>query len=305
VWPLLDTLLRRLQFLRLQSLFVMTPICHAAGLSAALMAFAFGKKVVLQSRLHIDKAFALIDQHQIDTLNAVPTILYRLLNHKIGEDQSINNMVSVKRLVCGSAPLSANLYRDFHAMFPHIGIYNVYGSSETGMNILATPNDLAKHPDSAGRVIKGVKIKILGQNGQTLGINETGVLWSRCAWSAHAMQWLQSGDLAYQDDNGYVYLKGRVDDMLICGGVNVYPVDLENIVLTHPDIIQAKAYAVVDGEYGQCMSVQVVLHQRAQSLDSEGIALWLSDKAPRYLRPASIMIVQDLATDNIGKVIVH
>ena len=292
--PLLNLMFRQLPFLRLQQIFVMTPICHAAGLTATLMAFSFAKPVILQSRFDIENAKQLIQRHGIACLNLVPTLLFKLL-------QSNANLSTVSTIISGSAPLNPRLYQDFQQAYPHIQLYNLYGSSETGINILATPQDLQQQPQSIGKAIRGVKTKILNVQGHPVKIGETGILWTRCGWSIRPNQWMQCGDLATQDEQGYFYLKGRQDDMLICGGINVYPIDLENLLLMHPAIHFAQAYAVADEERGQCLSVNVLLHQSDLPISQADIQAWLQQHAPRYLRPKHIHFITDIATDSIGK----
>ncbi len=288
---LIDLMLRQLKFYKIKKLFVMTPICHAAGLTASLLSFCFAKTVILQSRFEANSACILINQYQIDSLNLVPTILYRLLTF----NSPLNH---VKYIVSGSAPLSEKLYLKMIQHHPDIQLFNLYGSSETGINIIAKPHDLAIDPRSIGKAIKGVKIKIIDQQGQPLKHNQIGVLWTKCAWSITPNQWMQCGDLAYQNPQGYIYLKGRQDHMLICGGINIYPIDLENILLKHPMIENAQAYAIDDIELGQCLAVNIIVNS---PIEIEEIQQWLIPQIPRYLRPKAINIVTEIKTDSVGK----
>ncbi|MCX5467423.1 class I adenylate-forming enzyme family protein [Acinetobacter nematophilus] len=289
--PLLDLMLRQLKFFKIQRIFVMTPICHAAGLTASLMALSFNKTVILQNRFDVQAACLWITQYQIDCLNVVPTILHRLV-------QSRSILSSVQTIITGSAPLSAHLVDQVQQHYPHIQIFNLYGSSETGINLLATPADLKTHPDSIGKAIQGVALKITDSSGESLAQGQIGTLWSKCAWSITPNQWIECGDLAVRDGQGYYFLKGRRDDMLICGGINVYPIDLENILYQHPSIEYAQAYAVDDLDLGQCLAVKIILKQY---LDLNQLQDWISQKAPRYLRPKSIFIIEQIESDSIGK----
>ena len=289
--PLLDLMLRKLKFFKIKQIFVMTPLCHAAGLTASLMALSFHKTVILQKRFDPQSAKQLIKHHQIDCLNLVPTILYRLIELNAP-------LCSVQYIITGSAPLSANLVKHALQHYPQIQLFNLYGSSESGINLLATTADLKRNPESIGKAIQGVQIKIADSTGQPLENGNIGILWSKCAWSITPNQWLQCGDLAVQDAEGYYYLKGRSDDMLICGGVNVYPIDLENILYTHNAIKFARAYAIDDADLGQCLAVDIILNQ---ILNIEELQLWISGQTPRYLRPKSIRIIDQIETDSIGK----
>lgn len=289
--PLLDLMLRQLKFFKIQRIFVMTPICHAAGLTASLMALSFNKTVILQNRFDVQAACLWITQYQIDCLNVVPTILHRLV-------QSRSMFSSVQTVITGSAPLSAHLVDQVQQHYPHIQIFNLYGSSETGINLLATPADLKTHPDSIGKAIQGVALKITDSSGENLAQGQIGTLWSKCAWSITPNQWIECGDLAVRDGQGYYFLKGRRDDMLICGGINVYPIDLENILYQHSYIEYAQAYAVDDVDLGQYLAVKIILRQY---LDPNQLQDWISQKAPRYLRPKSIFIIDQIESDSIGK----
>ncbi|MDQ9061382.1 class I adenylate-forming enzyme family protein [Acinetobacter gerneri] len=296
---LLDLLLIKLKFFKIKQIFIMTPICHAAGLTASILALSFAKTVILQSRFDAKKAIKMIEKYQVDSLNLVPTILFRLLE----QQQDLN---PVRTIITGSAPLNAALYHKTIAKYPTVQIFNLYGSSETGINIYANAMDLAEHPESIGKAIKGVQIQIRDENQRILNDHQIGLLWSKCAWSVRPNQWMQCGDLAYRDEQGYFYLKGRQDDMLICGGVNVYPIDLENILLKHPDIKAAQAFAIHDEQMGQCLASQIILknHQVNNVEFSQEIQTWLKTQTPRYLRPKYINIVTEIATDSIGKPII-
>lgn len=289
--PLLDLLLRKLKFLKIQKIFVMTPICHAAGLTASLMAFSFNKTVILQQRFNAKTASQLIEQHQIDSLNLVPTILYRLL-------ASNAPLKPVKYIISGSAPLSRHLILQLVKEYSNIQLFNLYGSSETGINLFATPDDLKSHPESIGKAIKGVEVKITDHDGNILAPEQIGTLWTKCAWSIQPNQWMHCGDLAMYDQHGYFYLKGRQDDMLICGGINVYPIDLENILYQHSAIQYAQAYAISDHELGQSLAVNIICKSPIEIAELHD---WISDHAPRYLRPKTIQIIENITTDSIGK----
>ena len=289
--PLLDLLLRKLKFLKIQKIFVMTPICHAAGLTASLMAFSFNKTVILQQRFNAETASQLIEQHQIDSLNLVPTILYRLL-------ASNAPLKPVKYIISGSAPLSRHLILQLVKEYSNIQLFNLYGSSETGINLFATPDDLKSHPESIGKAIKGVEVKITDHDGNILAPEQIGTLWTKCAWSIQPNRWMHCGDLAMYDQHGYFYLKGRQDDMLICGGINVYPIDLENILYQHSAIQYAQAYAISDHELGQCLAVNIICKSPIEIAELHD---WISDHAPRYLRPKTIQIIENITTDSIGK----
>jgi fatty-acyl-CoA synthase len=289
--PLLDLMLRQLKFFQIKRIFVMTPICHAAGLTATLLAISFSKTVILQNRFDAKMAHVWIEKYQIDCLNLVPTILHRLFEQHA-------ELSSVQYIITGSAPLSTHLVDQVHQHTPHIQLFNLYGSSETGINLIATPHDLRTHPDSIGKAIRGVDIKITDALGENLLQGQIGILWSKCAWSIKPNQWIESGDLAQQDAQGYYYLKGRRDGMLICGGINVYPIDLENILYMHPAINYVHAYAVDDFDLGQCLSVKVILNQ---ALDIDQLQHWISQNAPRYLRPKTILVIDQIEIDSIGK----
>lgn len=289
--PLLDLLLRKLKFLKIQKIFVMTPICHAAGLTASLMAFSFNKTVILQQRFNAKTASQLIEQHQIDSLNLVPTILYRLL-------ASNAPLKPVKYIISGSAPLSRHLILQLVKEYSNIQLFNLYGSSETGINLFATPDDLKSHPESIGKTIKGVEVKITDHDGNILAPEQIGTLWTKCAWSIQPNRWMHCGDLAMYDQHGYFYLKGRQDDMLICGGINVYPIDLENILYQHSAIQYAQADAISDHELGQCLAVNIICKSPIEIAELHD---WISDHAPRYLRPKTIQIIENITTDSIGK----
>lgn len=294
-FSLLILLLQRFKFYRAKTVFIMTPIYHGAGLTGFILAFCLGKPLILQTRFQVEQALGLIQQYQVDFMSLVPTILQRLLQHQ-------PQLTSVRTIVSGSAQLSATVSQKCLHDYPHIRLLNMYGSSETGINFIADSQNLRQHPQSIGQAIRGVEYQILNDVQQAVSVGEVGLLWTKCAWSKTPQQWLNCGDLAHEDAHGYLYLQGRQDDMLICGGVNVYPVELEQIILQHPAIYAAYAYAVDDQDLGQCLALHLVLQQM---VTIEMLQHWLSERVPRYLRPKHIEIVDEIKTDSIGKPIYH
>lgn len=171
-------------------------------------------------------------------------------------------------------------------------IYNLYGTSEAGFCFMATPEALTYHPQTIGKPLRGVKVKISVQPSGNPPGRGTGELCIKCNWSVRKKEWIPTGDLAYQDEKGYFFLAGRVDDMIISGGENVYPCELENILLTHPSIIEAAVTGVPDPGFGQRLKAFIVATDPQPG--EQELRTWLSERCARYQMPRDIRFLSSL-----------
>ncbi|NQX43338.1 Acyl-CoA synthetase (AMP-forming)/AMP-acid ligase II [Pedobacter steynii] len=276
------SLLDRLKFENYQSVYVATPIAHGFGLAALCFSYLMGKDVYIRTGFDHKAACALIREEQIESVTLVPVMLRRMLEeHK-------EALQSLKCIISGGAVLSPVLAGD--AML-NLGnkLYNLYGTSEAGVCLLAGPEDLKKYPGTIGKPLDGVSLQI-----------REGQLWLKCAWSAEKDQWISTGDMGYQDGAGYYYLLGRSDDMIVSGGENVYPYELELLLMQHPLIKEVLVTGVEDETFGQRLAAFVVLHDREQ-LTKEEILSWLSGKAARYQMPKHLVFTEAIPLTPMGK----
>jgi acyl-CoA synthetase (AMP-forming)/AMP-acid ligase II len=244
-------------------------------------------------RFDAARACSLVATHQIQAMIVVPVILRRMLKLDPGA------LFSLQCIITGSALLRPALAQE---TLEHLGpiLFNLYGSSEAGFSIMATPDVLCKKPESIGKPVQGVRVKIVDRSGQHVGENTIGQVCIHSTWSSNRKSWIETGDLAYRDAEGDIYLCGRIDDMIVSGGENVYPCELENILTQHPEIDSVAVYGIPDEEFGQRLKA-VVVKKRDTTLDQPTLLDWLKPRVARYQMPASIEFRDELAHTFVGK----
>jgi acyl-coenzyme A synthetase/AMP-(fatty) acid ligase len=173
-------------------------------------------------------------------------------------------------------------------------MYNVYGTSETGVIAVATPSDLHGSPESVGRALTGVKLDILDDRKRPLPQGEPGELWV----TQNARR-IATGDIGYLNSAGQLFLLGRSDDMINCGGEKIYPQALEAMILERlPYVLECAITAVPDSAYGQATQLFLVLKTPCST---DAIQADLAQFLPRSIRPKVIHIVSDLPRNALGK----
>lgn len=278
---------------RSRSVHVAVPLFHGFGLSALLIAMTLGRTIHLRQRFDAAEAAALIVSEGIDTIVVVPTMLQRLLNVTAGE-------LPLRCVVTGGAPLASTLANATRDRFGEI-LFNLYGTSEAGLSALATPRDLASVPNTIGRPVWGAEIAVRGADGAPIASGEVGELHVRNRASIAPRDWIATGDRASRDRGGRMFLHGRVDDMIVSGGENVAPLDVESVLLTHPDVADAVAVGVADAEYGQRL-LAFVVPCADRMLDADDVLAWLTPRVARHQRPRRLVIRAALPLTAIGKV---
>ena len=281
--PVLD-LTEKLGIRSHEALFIAVPVFHGFGLAALFMAMFFSKTVYLRRRFQADAVTETILKHRIDCLAVVPLMLQKLL------EQEWPSQTPLKCIISGGDKLNPKLVERSGDMFGPV-LYNLYGTSEAGVCILATPQDLAKYPATIGKPLQGTKLRMLNSEGLEVLPGESGELAVSAAWAMEqAGGFVRTGDLAEKNPEGFYVLKGRKDDMLIIGGENVFPVELEHVVYQHPGISWAKAEGFDDAQ-GNTQIRLKLCYQANVLLDSEQLMKWLESRIPRHLKPAVIEVL--------------
>ncbi|MCE7987374.1 MAG: 2-succinylbenzoate--CoA ligase [Caldilinea sp. CFX5] len=287
-------LLTQVHLDRYQSLYVATPVCHGYGLAMLLIGLLLGVNLYFTERFEATQAGAFIATHNIEALIVVPVMLQRLL--KIDPA----HLASIQCIVTGGALLSPALAQ---AALNQLGrkLFNLYGTSEAGFCIIGTPALLAGKATALGQPVPGVQTKIIDAAGQEAATGKIGQLHIRSRWTANRHHWIATGDLAYCDADGDLFLCGRVDDMIVSGGENVYPVELEQVLAQHPDLEAVAVVGIPDAEFGQRLKA-VVIPKPAATLDQAILLAWLKPRVARYQMPALIDFRRELPYTTLGKI---
>lgn len=287
--------LTRLKILNYRTAYIATPIFHGYGIAVLLLFCALGKKVVIHRGFHAETACRLIREHQVEVVTVVPLMLHKMIK---------TNAHDLKSLACiasGGAELNPKLVKNTLSQLGEV-LYNLYGTSEAGLNIIATPQDLAYSACTIGRKIKGVRIKIVDDHNKEVEIGTVGQFCMKNNWSRRNedKSWIESGDLGYRDKNGYYFLSGRADSMIVSAGENIYPLEVEQVLLTHPQVEDAAVIGIRDEDYGQRLKAIVLLVPQAETTKEE-LFQWLRTRLSKIQLPKEIVFVEHLPYTSLGK----
>lgn len=289
-------LLLKLDLDRFKSVFVATPIYHGYGLASLIVAILLGKEIFLLKKFTAKAACDLIKENNIEVTTLVPVMLSRML----AENES--SLKSLKKILCGGAALKPSLVTEVLDKLGDV-LYNLYGTSEAGFSIMASPDDLKYNNRTIGKNINGVYIKILDSQNRKITDNEIGALYIKSAWTMNNKKenWISTGDLAYRDKNGYLFLCGRSDDMIVSGGENVYPIRVENVLSEHDAIQEVAVIGIADDDFGQRLKAFIVPKENT-NLCEKTINDWLKNKVARYEQLAQIEFIKALPRTALGKI---
>jgi long-chain acyl-CoA synthetase len=292
---------------------VCSPLAHSAPLRFAIRTLDAGGTVVLQNRFDAEETLAAIELFGVTVTFMVPTHLERIF--ALGELTLARHDLSTMRLLAhAGAPIRAETKHRALEFFPEGSVWEFYGSTE-GAFTRISPTEWLKKPGSVGTPRAGAEILVLDEQGRSLAPKEIGTLWlrdpraerfeywgdeekTRSAWRDGAFS---VGDLGYLDGDGYLFLVGRADDTIITGGINVYPQEVEAVLLDHPAVAQAAVYGVPHDEWGQQVRAMVVAAPNAP-LDAELLRSWTRERLAGFKCPRHIEVVDALPTTPTGKV---
>ncbi|KGR73655.1 AMP-dependent synthetase [Ureibacillus manganicus DSM 26584] len=288
-------LITRLKILKYNKAYIATPIYHGYGIAILLLFIPLGKQIIIRRNFNAQSASYLIKEHRIEVITVVPTMLQRLL------DTNAKDLKSLRCIASGGAKLPKKLIDDTLHSLGKV-LYNLYGSTEAGLNFIATPYDLMHSSTTIGRKINGMDLRVLDRHMNEVKLGGVGQLCIKNEWSMSNKEtsWIQTGDLGYQDEHGLFYLSGRIDDMIISGGVNVYPIEVEHILMSHPEIIDAAVIGIEDEVFGQ--RLKAFIQPKSVSLiTNQEIELWLRTRLSKFQLPKEIEVVKELPYTSLGK----
>ncbi len=287
------------------------PMYHSTAFGFISFTLVLGGTVVIEP-YDPEGFLAAIERHRITTTAVVPTMLHRTLDVP-AERRARYDTSSLHAIFSGGAPLSGTLARRVMEELGHV-LYNFYGSTETGLNTLATPEELLVAPGTIGHAIAENDIRILDDQGQEVAEGQTGELWVKngmlvagyhadeAATSASMREgYFSVGDLAHRDENGLYHLDGRKRDMIISGGVNVYPAEVEEILHRHPHVAEVAVVGVPDEEWGERVRACVV--PRDDDFDEADLLAWARERLSGPKLPREIRVLDALPKNPTGKVL--
>lgn len=287
-------LLNRLQLPTYNTAYIATPIYHGYGIAVLLSFLALGKKVVMQESFDAKNACALIRKHQVEVVTVVPLMVHKMLKH---DQEALGSLACI---ASGGAKLSPVLVKEVTKQLGNV-LYNLYGTSEAGLNIIATPEDLNDYPDTLGKVIPGSQLQVV-VDGKEVEPGRIGQFCIRNKWSIKNRPnlWIQTGDMGYRDENGYYFLCGRTDDLIISAGNNIYPSEIEAALCNHPSVEDVAVIGMDDVYAGSILKAFVQLYAD-NKMTEEALLSWLRTRVAAYQIPREITFVEKLPYTPVGK----
>lgn len=286
------------------------PMFHALGYLHATIAMFLGSTLVLRRKFKPPLVLEDIEKHKVTAMVVVPVMLSRILDavEKMHNKPDLSSLKIV--FVSGSqlgAELASRALKDLGPV-----IYNMYGSTEIAFATIAGPKDLERNPATVGPVVKGVKVKILDENGNELPQGEVGRIFVGNAFPFEGYTGgghkqiidglMSSGDVGYFDEHNLLYVSGRDDEMIVSGGENVFPAEVEDLISGHPDVVEATAIGVEDKEWGARLRAFVVKKPDAE-VDEDTIKHYVRDHLARYKVPREVIFIDELPRNPTGKIL--
>jgi len=289
------------------------PLFHGYGVFALSLEFLTGGKLILLSRWDAEEAMKHIEQFKITEFRGVPTMYIQLLNHPAASKYDLS---SLKTCICGSAPMPLEVARNWKEKYG-LDIWEGYGLSEA--TTVNCGNVAERRPPKYGSIGKCYQkcntIKIFDENDRELPRGQLGEIvikgpcvmkgyWNKPKETADVLRngWLHTGDIGYADADGYLYLTDRKKDLIIRGGENIYPKEIENVLHMHPQVLEAGVIGVPDPVYGEVVKAFVVL-KTAGSASEEDLIKFCKDNLPTYKRPKTIQLMTELPKSALGKIL--
>lgn len=292
---------------------VACPLYHSTAFGFAALTHLLGGTVVLLDEFKPETFLEAVERHRVTTTAVVPTMLHRIVSQ--GPELAMSHDVrSLRAVFSGGAPLPAQLALEFMDRFGDV-VFNFYGATETGLVTLATPADLRAAPGTIGRALDGNDIRLLDAAGAPVPAGEVGELFVKNALLVagyHADEgatrasmnrgYFSVGDLARRDAEGRYFMEGRKRDMIISGGVNVYPAEVEGILAQYPGVAEVAVVGVPDQEWGERVRAFVVCKPGA-SLDEGALKAWARERLAGPKVPRDWRLVDTLPRNATGKVL--
>ncbi len=293
------------------------PLYHSGPSGFMGIAMVLGQTVVVQRRFDPVDWLRLVDTYKVTSTFSAPTPI-RMVCNLPAEVKAEYDVSSMKRMIANAAPWSFTLKLLYLADFPADSLYEVYGSTELGVNCVLLPADQLRKPASCGKAAPSVEIKLFDDDGNEVsgsGPEHTGELFVKSSsvfadyYKQHE-QYLNDqrngyqtvGDIAYRDDEGYFYICDRKKDMIITGGMNVYPAEIEAAIEAHPDVLEVAVFGVPSEEWGESVHAVVVVRGGA-TMTEEQVVRHAREHLAGYKIPRSVTWSPELPKTGSGKIL--
>jgi long-chain acyl-CoA synthetase len=290
------------------------PLYHGAGLSFALAPLFTGGRTTILERFKPEQVLELLAKNEATNAFMVPTHFHALF--ALGEDRvRAARGDRLKTIICNAAPLPQSMKERIVDVFGAGVLYECYGSTEGGVVSNLRPSDQLRKESSVGLPFPGTSVRLLGEDGEEVGPGEVGELfsispylfngyWNKPAETAETLRdgWFSAGDLAIRDEEGFLYLVGRKSEKIISGGLNVYPREVEEALVSHPAVYEAAVFGMPDDRWGEAVRAAVVLVPGA-AVEPEALISHARELVASYKVPQAIEFRVELPRNAAGKVL--
>jgi acyl-CoA synthetase (AMP-forming)/AMP-acid ligase II len=304
----LKAVLDRIPWRAEQATVIMAPMFHAWGFSQLVFSALMACTIVTRRKFDPEATLQLLHRHHASGLVVVPVMFDRIMELP---DKVLDRYPcrSLRFAAASGSRMRPDVVVAFMDRFGDV-IYNNYNATEAGMVATATPSDLRVAPDTAGKPVQGTQIRILDETGAELAAGQTGSIFVRSltlfdgyttgAGKTFRDGFMASGDVGFLDA-GRLFVVGRDDEMIVSGGENVYPIEVEKVLARHPDVAETVVLGVDDEQYGQRLAAFVVLRDGA-SANPETLRLHVRDNLANYKVPREIVLLGELPRGGTGKI---
>ncbi|HET9891882.1 MAG TPA: acyl-CoA ligase FadD12 [Mycobacterium sp.] len=296
-----------------ENIVIVAPMFHAWGFSQLIFAASMACTVITRRKFDPEATLDLIDRHKATGLAVVPVMFDRIMELPAEVRRRYSGR-SLRFAAASGSRMRPDVVIAFMDAFGDV-IYNNYNATEAGMIATATPQDLRAAPDTAGRPAGGTEIRILDPEFNELPTGEVGSIYVRNNTQFEGYTsgsnkdfhagFMSSGDVGYLDEAGRLFVVGRDDEMIVSGGENVYPIEVEKTLAAHPDVAEAAVIGVDDEQYGQRLAAFVVLEPGA-ALDAgaapEALKQHVRENLANYKIPREITVLDELPRGSTGKI---
>ena len=284
------------------------PLFHSLAQGMMGIGLVLGTTLVLPRRFDPEGLLDLIEREEVTAATLVPVMLRRLL--EVDEHPGDERL---RIAVLSGEPLPTALREDAEKRFGRI-FHDLYGATEVGWATIATPEDQVRRPGTVGRPGEDMRIIIVGDDGEPLPAGEEGRIYVVTGFEFDGYTGLgtgdrdelagavEFGDVGWLDEDGYLFVSGRSDDMIVSGGENIYPSEIEGVLDGHPDVIEVAVVGEADADYGQALHAFVV-RREGSGLDEEAVRAHVRDHLARYKAPRRVSFLDELPRNATGKVL--
>jgi len=292
------------------------PLFHSNGIFFMLLLLHVGGTVHVAEEFHPEGVLRAISEYGITLISLVPT-MYAMILALPDSVRSSYQLASLRVTLSSSAPLLAKTKEDMLAFFPGASIYEFYGSTEASFVTSLKPRDQMRKLRSVGQPFFGTEVRLLDVDGAEVAVGEVGELWSRSVMQsfdgyyndpevtrASYLEggWFSAGDMATRDDEGFITIVDRKKDLIISGGENIYPTEVENVLARHPAIAEIAIVGMPDQTWGDRVCA-VVRTQPGQTLALDELRRWAKERIADYKCPRELQIWEELPKGPTGKLL--